>query len=163
MASIVILLLLCTAVLGDVYIWNGGSMNFSDTNNWHGGLVPGAANTLPCSTSFGVGGKNIISQMDVSCFWSKLRSQSISYGVGNRLFISSTSRLRLAHSGSRVVFSNGNTCESNRTNYQWTGGAQPEQRNVCTQNFVLLIFQDFACHQNWIVQDSTTLPTTPPW
>lgn len=64
MASHLLVVLLFAVASGDVYIWNGGSMNFSDSNNWNGGLVPGSS--LPCTTSFGVTGKNIISQLDVS-------------------------------------------------------------------------------------------------
>lgn len=58
---------LATAVVGDVYVWNGGSMNFSDSKNWLGGLAPPSpvsGEPAPCSTMFGTT-SSIITQLDV--------------------------------------------------------------------------------------------------
>lgn len=60
-------LLFCALVsvtTADLFIWNGGTTNFSDSRNWQNGLIPSPGRN-GCATSFGVAGKAIISQLDV--------------------------------------------------------------------------------------------------
>lgn len=64
-------LMFVAVAVGDVYVWRGGSMNFSDTANWAGGYappVPASSATTPCSITFG-GSDSIISQLDVRAIY----------------------------------------------------------------------------------------------
>lgn len=68
-ASLFLVLAVSSIATADIYIWTGGTMNFSDSKNWQGGLapsVPSQGGPDMCSTAFGVAGKSIISQLDVS-------------------------------------------------------------------------------------------------
>lgn len=126
------------------WVWNGGTMNFGDAKNWANGLSPSNNTVAVCSTTFGGPNKNIISTLGAN-----------TYFVGRKLIFPRAGGLRLATTGSAVVFSAApmawndtasNPCDSpDSVNYVWTGGLQYEERN------------DFYCHKNWLKTGKATV------
>jgi hypothetical protein len=129
MACVLVFASIIALCAGD-FLWRGGNTNFSNPDNWSEKFVPGANSTIPCGTTFGSNSINIISQLSVECFKKHTHIQSAEYSVGQVLNLPANGALRLAGDGTILTFTDFGSSTCNGPSAVWTGGLQPESRNV---------------------------------